>query len=332
MRHCLVPWFIRHCWLSSSLAYGHCHTLLPFACADDQCLSLARGSDPRLWILLRTSFFWPGFVPRGQRARLDSGMCVRIDRSTCLVEPSCSKVWHSCFPHVWHHFLGCLSRLFFVNLGSLSALLSALRLCPSCSWGKDWHWSAPPRASDPSLCLILDHWNLSPHAPGDHLRLILDHRNLSPHSPGDLGNHIDVLHLRNLHDFLQSGCSEHFRLHLRIFRAFVWLLDLFLLHHWDTHYSFSELPQFSVPLLSLAPSGTKIGRNLHINELVVLLFLCTFDGFLHRPHWPLHVHGDVDNFSVNCSLITLHVFSGRTLFYVCYFDSPTSWWSRDSVN
>ena len=27
----------------------------------------------------------------------------RIDRSTCLVEPSCAKISHSCFPHVWHH-------------------------------------------------------------------------------------------------------------------------------------------------------------------------------------------------------------------------------------
>ena len=59
-------------------------------------------------------------------------MCARIDRSTCLVEPSCWKISHSCFSHFWHHLLGCLSRLFFVNLGSLSALLSALRLCPSC--------------------------------------------------------------------------------------------------------------------------------------------------------------------------------------------------------
>ena len=78
----------------------------------------------------------PGFVPRAQRARLDSDMCARIDQSTGLVEPSCSKISHSCFPHVW----------------------------------------------------------------------------LSPHSPGDLGNLIDDLHLRNRHDYLQFGCSEHLRL------------------------------------------------------------------------------------------------------------------------
>ena len=58
--------------------------------------------------------------------------------------------------------------------------------------------------------------------------------------------------LRNLHDFPQFGCSEHLRLHLRIFTAFLWLLDLFLLHNWDFNYSFSELPQFSVLLASLA--------------------------------------------------------------------------------
>ena len=40
----------------------------------------------------------------------------------------------------------------------------------------------------------------------------LEHRNLSPHAPGDLGNLIDDLHLRNLHVFLHSGCSEHLRL------------------------------------------------------------------------------------------------------------------------
>ena len=45
-------------------------------------------------------------MPRGQRARLDSDMCAMIDQSTCLVEPSCSKISHSCFPHVWHHLLG----------------------------------------------------------------------------------------------------------------------------------------------------------------------------------------------------------------------------------
>ena len=34
--------------------------------------------------------FWPGSVPRGQRALLDSDMCASVDHSTRLVEPSCS--------------------------------------------------------------------------------------------------------------------------------------------------------------------------------------------------------------------------------------------------
>ena len=61
---------------------------------------------------------------------------------------------------------------------------------------------------------------------------LLDHRNLSPHAPGDLGNLIDDLHMRNLHDFWQSGCSTHLRLHFRIIRACVWFLNLFPLHNW----------------------------------------------------------------------------------------------------
>ena len=75
-------------------------------------------------------------------------------------------------------------------------------------------------------------------------------RNLSLYAPGNL---IDDLQLRNLHDFLQSGCSTHLRLHLRIVGACVWLLNLFLLHNWDVNYSFSEIPQFFVPSASLAP-------------------------------------------------------------------------------
>ena len=47
---------------------------------------------------------------------------------------------------------------------------------------------------------------------------LLDHRNLSLYAPGNLGNLINDLQLRNLHDFLQSGCSTHLRLHFRIVR------------------------------------------------------------------------------------------------------------------
>ena len=90
------------------------------------------------------------------------------------------------------------------------------------------------------------------------LRVVLDHRNLSPHAPGDLGNLVNDTHLRNPHDYLQSGCSEHVHLHIRIFRIRVWLLDLFLLHSWEFSYSFSELPQFSVAVASGIPVKDRI--------------------------------------------------------------------------
>ena len=117
--------------------YCLCLTILSFACADDSFLSLARGRPHVCEFFCKQYVFCVcgrRFGPRGQRARLDSDMCAEIDRSTCLVEPYYSL---SCFPHVWHHLLGCLSRLFFVTLGSLSAFLFALRLRPSCSCGKD---------------------------------------------------------------------------------------------------------------------------------------------------------------------------------------------------
>ena len=164
-------------------------------------------------------------------------MSATIDRSTCLVEPSCSKVSHSCFTHVWHHLLGCpivhRESPNFIRISVCTSALSVLLLRRSLK--TDLHLLG--LASHP-LCLILSHQ---------------DHQNLSPHAPGDLGNLIDDSNLKNLHDFLQFGCSEHLRLHLRVFTAFVWLLDLFLLHNWDFNYSFSELPQFPMPLVSLTP-------------------------------------------------------------------------------
>ena len=179
------------------------------------------------------------------------------------------------------------------------------------------------------LRLILDHCNLFPHAPGDLLRFILDHWNLLPHSLGDLGNLIDVLHLRNLHDFLQFGCSEHLRLHLRIFTAFVWSLDLFLLHNWDFNYSFSELPQFSVPLASLAPasrfqeSQSKIEYDSSSafctvrfgEELELLLsFCCTCapSTVFCTVRTDLRMFTELSTtLSMNCSLILPTVFFGR---------------------
>ena len=95
---------------------------------------------------------------------------------------------------------------------------------------------------------------------------LLDHRDLSPHAPGELGNLIDDLH-RNLHDFLQSGCSTHLRLHFRIVGACVWLLNLFPLHNWEVNYFFSELPVFRAFFVSLAPASNFKTFFHTINEL-----------------------------------------------------------------
>ena len=47
---------------------------------------------------------------------------------------------------------------------------------------------------------------------------LLDHRNVSLDAPENLDNLINDLQLKNLHDFVQSGCSTHLRLHFRIVR------------------------------------------------------------------------------------------------------------------
>ena len=80
--------------------------------------------------------------------------------------------------------------------------------------------------------VIYEHFETDLHLGLLTLLHLLDHRNLSPHAPGDLGNLIDDLQLGNLHDFLQSGCSTHLRLHFRIVGACVWSLNLFPLHNW----------------------------------------------------------------------------------------------------
>ena len=216
--HCVVRWFVRHCRLifeSRVLLMSH-DTFLRVCCWLLS-LSCTRAS-PRSCLLLLTVFFffvlfvfaavfhltwicasWLAGTPRLRHVRKDrpvymSGGAFLLENISLVLPARLASPSRLPFSIVLRE-----SR-FFVWI------LFALRLRPSCSWGKDWNWSAPP-------------WNLSPHAPGD------------------LGNLIDDLHLRNLHDFLQFGCSEHLRVHLRIFTAFVWLLDLFLLHNWDFNYS-----------------------------------------------------------------------------------------------
>ena len=112
------------------------HTLLPFTCAADSCFSLARGRPHDCELCGSV------FTPAAVSAAFDLALCLVVNghasTQTCAQGSTGLHVWwsllalsHSCFTHVWHHLLGCLSRLFIVNLGSLSAL------CPSCLRGKD---------------------------------------------------------------------------------------------------------------------------------------------------------------------------------------------------
>ena len=70
-------------------------TLLPFSCAGDSCFSLARGRPHDFEFC--GSVFTPAAVSTAFGlalclvvSGLDPDMGAKIDRSTCLVEPSCS--------------------------------------------------------------------------------------------------------------------------------------------------------------------------------------------------------------------------------------------------
>ena len=106
--------------------------------------------------------------------------------------------------------------------------------------------------------------------------------------------------------FLQFGCSEHLRLHLRIFRAFVWLLDLYLLHHWISTILSVNFHSLLCLVCRWHRQVRKLEENLHINELVVLppsTVFCTL-------RTDLSTSTEMSTtLSVNCSLITLHGFS-----------------------
>ena len=127
----------------------HFHTLLPFTGADDSCLSLARGRRPTV----DSAFLLRMRLPLGLPLSVlhscscfffsDLALCLVVSghasTQTCAQEGSTGlHVWwilpslsFSLVLHarVWHHLLGCLSRLFIANLVSLSAL----RLRPSSS-------------------------------------------------------------------------------------------------------------------------------------------------------------------------------------------------------
>ena len=56
------------------------------------------------------------------------------------------------------------------------------------------------------------------------------------------------------------------------------------------------LPQLSARYALGGTCGLEMYANWHISDLVIVLYLCTFDGFQHRLYRRLHVHGDDDNF------------------------------------
>ena len=105
---------------------------------------------------------------------------------------------------------------------------------------------------------------------------LLDRRNLFLYAPGNLGKLSNDLQLRNLHDFLQSGCSTHHRLHFRIVRILT-RHRLCSLCTTGTSTIISVNLQFSVPLASLAPASN-FGNFFHlIKELNMWRFLCFLD-------------------------------------------------------
>ena len=149
-------------------------------------------------------------------------MCARIDQSTCLVEPSCS------LSLAQHARLASPSRRPFTTVHrEFWVFVRFVRPAVEGRTETDLH--------------LLGHLVLMHH---------LVHRNLSP---GDLGNLNDDSHLRNLHDFLQFGCSTHLRLRFGNFRVcgywicfFVTIISvkfhsfLCLLRCWHMHQDFKK--------------------------------------------------------------------------------------------
>ena len=130
----------------------HFHTLLPFTCADDSCLSLLHEGVSMVVNSARyrlsfergprhnPSFLAGVFFLTRLRASFSAG--TPVDRSTSLVEPDCSL---SCLHLFWHRFIGCCSRLFiawtdvlvFLHFGFVRPAFEVKTECgaPSCnSW------------------------------------------------------------------------------------------------------------------------------------------------------------------------------------------------------
>ena len=123
MRHCVVPWFFRHCWLSSSLAC----TLVSLLHAGVPTIANSAIS----LLVLRPSFCWVrlplcAFTPAAASSSSLTWFCaswsagtprlrhVRKDRPV-FMSGGAFLLSLSCFTHVWHHLLGCRSQLFIAS-------------------------------------------------------------------------------------------------------------------------------------------------------------------------------------------------------------------------
>ena len=206
MRHCVVLGSSCTAGWSSSLVYCHCHTLLPSACVLHVGVPtlLNSASSSFTWLRPPQSTFtfaavflltwprasWSAGTPRLRRVVYTSGGAKLLS----FMPPSLLAPFH---------------RLPLCTLFSRCALHLALRLWTDVRVFllftfvrpafEVWTESAPWTASHLLWLLILLH--------------LLDRQDMSLHDPESS---------RNLHDFLQAGCSTHLRLHFRIVRACIW--------------------------------------------------------------------------------------------------------------
>ena len=192
----------------------------------------------------------------------------RIDRSSCLVEPSCSL---SCFTHVCHRSFGCRSRLFIVSLPFVCTLLS--RSASRCTGVFDSvvNWvvflglnaaSVESSSSFRAACVCAASNSVELRFGFVRLQvkrliflLLLDHRNLSLHD------------LRDFHLF-----QELRLMNLRAFLHFEWL---------------EHLPRSHLPLCQgIEPVFFNTTGTLTILSMSLQCFLCLLD------HWHLSMCHD----------------------------------------
>ena len=112
----------------------HFRTLLPFTCVDDSCLSVMHAGGHShdleycgtvfLWVRLALS----AFTPAAASLFFHLALCLVISghASTQTCAQGSSGLHVSCFPHVWHRYIGCRPRLPIVSTGDE---LMSISLC-----------------------------------------------------------------------------------------------------------------------------------------------------------------------------------------------------------